>query len=131
LTCFVDTSAVLALFDADDRHHKTARRAWERLLEEHAPLVTTNYMVVELIALLRKRFGIKSVRLFQEDFMPLFKVVWIDREIHDKGLIAVLYGDRPGYSLVDCTAFEVMKKLGIRRVFTFDRHFRDQGFEAV
>jgi uncharacterized protein len=131
LTCFVDTSAVLALFDADDRHHKTARRAWERLLEEHAPLVTTSYMIVEFIALLQKRFGVKSVRLFQEDFMPLFKVVWIDREIHDIGLTAVLYGDRQGYSLVDCTAFEVMKKLGIRRVFTFDRHFRDQGFEAV
>jgi predicted nucleic acid-binding protein len=32
---------------------------------------------------------------------------------------------------VDCVSFEVMRRLGIRRAFTLDEHFREQGFEVV
>jgi predicted nucleic acid-binding protein len=32
---------------------------------------------------------------------------------------------------VDCSSFEVMRRGGIRRVLTLDRHFREQGFESL
>ena len=48
---FVDTSALLAVLDADEKRHKQAASAWKRLLEEDARLVTTNYVLVESFAL--------------------------------------------------------------------------------
>jgi predicted nucleic acid-binding protein len=34
-------------------------------------------------------------------------------------------------SLVDFFIFEIMRRLGIRSAFTFDRHFRLYGFEIL
>ena len=47
MTCFVDTSALLAVMDKDDEFHIEARALWERLTEQQAALVATNYVVLE------------------------------------------------------------------------------------
>lgn len=36
-----------------------------------------------------------------------------------------------GASAVDCASFAIMRRFGIRRVFTFDKHFRTAGFEIL
>lgn len=46
-------------------------------------------------------------------------------------MTAVLTADRRGLSITDCISFKVMRRRGIRAAFTFDRHFREQGFEGV
>ena len=38
MTCFVDTSALLAVMDKDDAVHKEAKAFWERLTEQQATL---------------------------------------------------------------------------------------------
>ena len=40
------------------------------------------------------------------------------------------YGDKE-ISFTDCVSFALMRRLGIDRVFTFDRHFRDAGFQII
>ena len=50
MTCFVDTSALLAVMDKDDAIHKQAKAFWERLTGQQATLVTTNYVVLETVA---------------------------------------------------------------------------------
>jgi predicted nucleic acid-binding protein len=34
-------------------------------------------------------------------------------------------------SLTDCVSFAVIRRLGLRKVFCFDRHFQEQGIEIV
>jgi predicted nucleic acid-binding protein len=34
-------------------------------------------------------------------------------------------------SFTDCISFAMMRRLKIRMVFTFDRHFRDAGFQII
>jgi predicted nucleic acid-binding protein len=52
----------------------------------------------------------------------------VDLEMHRAGVSALLAASRRNLSLVDCVSFEVMRTLGIKVVFTFDPHFREQGF---
>jgi predicted nucleic acid-binding protein len=40
------------------------------------------------------------------------------------------YADK-GISFTDSISFAMMHRLGIRTAFTFDRHFRDAGFQII
>lgn len=130
MTCFVDTSAFYALLDADDANHEAAGDTWASLLAEKDSLVASNYVLLELYALLRNRLGIGAVRGFHDDVVPLLGIEWVTPDVHSSGMAALLSSGRKGLSLVDCTSFEVVRKLGIREVFAFDRHFREQGFRV-
>lgn len=130
MTTFIDTSAFYSVLDRDDRHHLQAHRRWKQLLENKTVLVTTNYVLVETIALLQNRIGMESVLVFQEDIVPLLQVEWVNEDMHQAGMMAMLTAARRNLSQVDCISFEVMRRLGLKRVFAFDRHFREQGFNT-
>jgi predicted nucleic acid-binding protein len=55
----------------------------------------------------------------------------MDSAAYRAGVNALLIADRPDLSLVDCTSFETMRRLGLTRAFAFDPHFTEQGFEVV
>lgn len=125
---FIDTSAFLALLDADDEHHSQTVAAWSEILSCDAVLVTSNYVLVETFALVQNRLGLEAVRVFQEDIVPLLAIQWVTATIHSAAVGAMLAAGRKRLSLVDCSSFEVMRHAGIKRAFTLDRHFREQGF---
>ncbi len=131
MTVFVDTSAFYAVIDADDDRHPTAKHAWEGLLDERDTLHTTNYVLVETIALLQSRIGMEGVRTFTADVMPVLAVMWVDEGTHRWAHHALLISSRRALSLVDCVSFEVMRRQGIDRAFCFDEHFAEQGFQVI
>ena len=128
---FIDTSAFYALLDRADEYHLKAGREWNRILDADYTLVTTNYILVETLALLQSRLGLEAVRKFQEDIFPLLSLEFITPKMHRLGTSALLSSSRRRLSLVDCTSFEVMRETGIRKVFSFDPHFKEQGFEIL
>jgi predicted nucleic acid-binding protein len=128
---FVDTSAFLALLDADEEHHAMVKKEWAGLLQSNVPLITSNYVLVETFVLVQSRLGMEAVRVFQEDIVPLFDIRWLDASTHSVAIGVLLAAGRKKLSLVDCSSFEVMRRGGIRRVLTLDRHFREQGFESL
>ncbi len=125
---FIDTSAFFALLDKNDAYHSPAKKAWQEMLQEDRTLLTSNYILVECFALIQNRLGLGAVRDFQEDVLPVIQVEYVDVEIHRAGVSAFLAASRRNLSLVDCVSFEVMRALGVKAVFTFDPHFREQGF---
>lgn len=131
MSVFVDTAAFYALLDSDDDNHDRARKAWEGLLGSDERLVTTNYVIVECLALVQHRLGLKALRAMSDDVLPLAEVHWIEEDLHLAGAGALLAAGRKKLSLVDCVSFEAMRRRRIRKVFTFDRHFREQGFDAI
>lgn len=127
---FSDTSAFYALLDRADENHLKAGKEWNRILDEGYTLVTTNYILVETLSLLQNRIGMEAVRGFQDYISPLLNVEFITPKIHRLGLSALLSASRRRLSVVDCVSFEVMRETGIRKVYAFDPHFKEQGFEV-
>jgi predicted nucleic acid-binding protein len=128
---FIDTSALYALLDRTDENHLKTKREWNRILDEDYTLVTSNYILVETLALLQNRIGMEAVRGFQEDVFPVLYLEFITPKIHSLGMASLLSSSRRRLSLVDCISFEVMRESGIKKVFAFDPHFKEQGFEVV
>jgi predicted nucleic acid-binding protein len=131
LSVFVDTSAFYAVFDADDEEHPRARGAWEGLVSGEDLLFTSNYVLVETLALLQSRLGVEAVRAFEDAVAPLVRVLWVDRGVHRESVTAVLTAGRRRLSLVDCSSFALMRRHGLDTAFAFDDHFPEQGFAAV
>ncbi len=128
---FVDTSAFLAIIDGDDRFHPLALRFWEQQLSGSAVLLTSNYVVLETTALIQNRLGLEAVSVFHEEMLPVIYQEWINPDLYQKAVMALLAARRRDVSLVDYTSFVLMRHLGIRTAFTFDRHFAEQGFETL
>jgi len=130
MALLVDTSALLAVLDADDRNHTRAKETWESLVSEEKGLLCTSYVLVETFALVQHRLGMEAVRALHEDILPLIRVDWIDAQSHTSSVMALLTAGRRSLSLVDCASFETMRRLGITTAFAFDRHFAEQGFDV-
>ena len=131
MTVFVDTSAFLAVLDADDANHGQATQIWQDLVNREETLVCSNYVLIETFALVQNRLGMPAVSVLQNDILPVINVEWIDEPLHRAGVSALLTADRRRLSLVDCTSFETMRLLGIQQAFTLDQHFSEQGFECL
>ncbi len=130
MTTFVDTSALFAYLDENDRHHGSAVMRY-RELAAGRELVTHNYVVVETAMLVNRRLGHRAARVLLEDTLRPVGVGWIDRVVHTAAVATFLAVSRRGVSLVDRVSFEFMRRSGIRRAFAFDGHFRSEGFELV
>lgn len=128
---FVDTSAFFALLDRDDANHKKAKEVWSKVLNPENVLITTNYILVESFALIQHRLGMDAVMGLQEDILPIINIEWITSGVHRSGVSALLAASRRKLSLVDCISFEIMRNAGIKTIFTFDLHFKEQGFHCI
>jgi uncharacterized protein len=131
LTHFVDTSGLLAVLNADDRLHSEASRAWASWVAEDVAMVTSNYVLLETAVLVQKRLGFDAVTTLHTDVLPVMQIEWVDTALHQAAMAILITIRQRDLSLVDCTSFELMRRLGLREVFGFDRHFAGQGFTCL
>jgi predicted nucleic acid-binding protein len=127
---YVDTSAFYAIFDQDDGNHSRAQKIWKMMIESQEALVCNNYVLVETYALLQNRLGLRAVSDLQK-IIPLIEIDWVTEEQHRLAITALLSANLRSLSLVDCSSFSSMRRLGIEKAFAFDNHFRQQGFDLV
>jgi predicted nucleic acid-binding protein len=127
---FVDTGAWFAAFVPNDPDHGAAD-AW--LEANREPLVTTDYVVDELLTLLKMRGEYQralrlGASLFAEDIATL---TWVTPDdIRQAWTIFQRYQDK-GWSFTDCVSHAVMQRLDIQTAFAFDADFRQFGTVTV
>ncbi|MBU2603825.1 MAG: PIN domain-containing protein [Actinobacteria bacterium] len=126
---YADTSGLFAALDSGDLHHPEAATIMRALVQEGSVLVTTNYVVTELTALVQSRLGLDVALRVHRGLLPALEIVFVERELHVRAVAAWTVARRRGLSLVDCSGFELMSDLGVVSALAFDRHFREQGFE--
>ena len=130
-TTWIDTSAFMAVLNSAEYNHTTAKDCWITLLERDTRLICNSYVLLETLVLIQKRLGLEAIRDFQQDIMPILQVEWLQHTQHSAAINLLFSINRRRLSLVDCASFETMRRLGIHQVFTFDKHFTEQGFEII
>ena len=131
MVIYLDTSAIIAILDEDDKNHEQAATTWLKFISEGQELLCNNYIVVEATSLIQNRYGMETLRRFHDNHLPLISIEWMGEEIHEAVFNALLEANRRKLSFVDCSSFETMRRLGIETVFTFDEHFKERGFQVV
>lgn len=129
---FLDSGFMIALHAVRDQHHALAASYW-RSLTAHPQLVTTTFVLVEVVTLLNARDGharAVSVGMHLRE-SPSIDLIQVDDELLDEGWrYFSRHGDKR-YSLTDCIWFVVMQQRGLRQALTFDQHFAQAGFECL
>lgn len=120
-----DSSAVLALLDADDADHETAKRIVGEIAEEKRPSFITNYVEVETHALLLRKLGRALAREWLlGGGLPVVRAS-PQEELRARELLE-RYGDKD-WSLCDSISFAVIGTRSVGAAFSFDRHFLQFG----
>ena len=125
----VDTSAVFALIDRKDANHAAAKSRLRSLKKTRSEPILTNFLVSECHALLLARIGHEVARQWLLTNVWRVEPVLPSDEQHARDIIRRCTDK--GYSYTDATSFAVMERLGLVRVFSFDRHFKQYGFELI
>ena len=126
MAVFVDTGAWFAYFVRRDPDHRAATD-WARTNRE--PLLTTDYVIDELMTLLKLRESHRVAAaageaLLQQNVARVERIT--DRDFLEGWNVFRQYGDK-GWSFTDCTSKVIMERLGITHAFAFDTDFEEFG----
>ena len=129
---FVDTSGWADPILQNTPYFAQMRAFSQQLLASGRSVITTNYVLAELVALLTTRSHLSrdQVLLFLDGIMQMaqLQIVHVD-PAQDADAWAMLHQNRDkDWSLVDAASFVVMRQMGINEAFTSDHHFAQAGF---
>lgn len=128
---FLDTVGLLALWDASDQWHGAAEEAFHSLDRARAPLVTTTFVLLECGNAAARRPYRLAVDRLREKLEGGGLLVAPTTDDWLRAWQAYVRGEAGRAGIVDHTSFVVMRRLGLARAFTNDRHFQAAGFETL
>ena len=132
---FADNSGLASYLDGTQHDHQRAGELVRTVYKSHRRLLTTNYILAELTALLTSPFRIPRTRqillLDALQTMRWIEIVHVDAELDCQAWN--LWRARPDktWSLVDCASFVLMTQRGLTDAITADHHFEQAGFRCL
>lgn len=129
---FVHTSGWGNLVDALQEFHAEAKAIYLSAKGNGSRLVTTNYIVAELVALLSSPLRIprnRSIKFIESiKSSALVDIIHIDEDLDAKSWELISNRPDKNWSLVDCSSFVVMQENKIIEALTTDHHFEQAEF---
>lgn len=94
-------------------------------------LATHADVIVETLAVARRRYGpVVAADLIDRE-IPALEVAPVDADLHGTAIAAFRDTVESSVSLVDRTSFAFMRREGIERAIALDADFRTAGFETL
>ncbi|MBN2003923.1 MAG: PIN domain-containing protein [Anaerolineae bacterium] len=129
-----DTCALEALVDQYDKYHQDAVQCLQELQRMSYPFYVTTFTIAETHRrlLYKPRQGIAPALNFLEGvYDGAFNIVRPDEEDERQGLAYIERFTDQKLTVTDSVSMAVMKRLGLRKVFSFDWHFTLLGFQTI
>lgn len=129
---FVDTSGWASFFTKTEPAYPQAVQILTTAHQQNRRILTSNYILAELVALLDSPLRIPRSHIFT--IIDIIKttsyldIIYIDAAIDTAAWELCKARPDKNWSLVDCTSFVLMQQQGIRVALTSDHHFEQAGF---
>lgn len=127
MSLLIDTSALIASRNADDKNHKKAMALMTSALKgESGKVFVTDYIFSEAVTLTYVRTKSKKLACDTGKFAKAKPINFRFIEPVDFDRAWELYQqyDDKNLSFTDCTNIALMERLGIEKIFTFDMGFK-------
>jgi uncharacterized protein len=131
---FLDTAGWFAALSPPEAGHAKAKSVYVDAVRRGVLLVTTPLVAAEMHTLLVRWRGPRAGALVLETVFETgaHVVAELRPDLFEAALARWIrrFSDKP-ISLTDAVSFEVMRRERISQAFTFDKHFRDAGYEIL
>ncbi|ASJ15629.1 DNA-binding protein [Thermococcus chitonophagus] len=131
---YLDTSAIIALFNSRDENHEKAINYFENAVRSGSIFVLSRPVLAEYLNGLSKHYN-KTVAMEHYQALISSKFIHFEKETEEDWEraweIFFRYLDQKGIDIVDSLSFAIMERLKLRKAFTFDNDFRIHGFDVV
>lgn len=127
---FLDTSGLFSVCSRNEPFNQLATN----LYDSSSYRLTHGYVIAEFVALATTRgFDRFKTLDYVDDLVHDLDVelVWVDRDLHQRGMILLQSRLDKTYSLCDAISFVLMRDQGIQDALTTDRHFEREGFRRL
>jgi predicted nucleic acid-binding protein len=128
---FLDTVGLLALWDEDDQWHADAERAFAELTQGRPTLITSSCVLLECGNAAARRPYRQAVSDLRQALASSGQLVEPTEDDVAQAWANYCQSAWAGPGIVDLISFQIMRRIGISRVFGNDRHFRAAGFETL
>lgn len=129
---FVDTSGWANLIERGTPLHGNVSKVYQQAILQRRLLVTTNYVISELVALLASRSRIPRLEivLFVDTLKatPYIEIIHIDISLDNEAWKLLKRRMDKEWSLVDASSFVIVARYGMTEALTTDHHFTQAGF---
>ena len=132
---FLDTSAIIAHYNADDRHHADASQVMDGIAGGSIPLTrfyVSDYVFDEAMTFIECVLRNHDLALKVGEALlssPFTIMLRVDDEVFDEAWGR--FKEDRGLSFTDCSSFVLMERYGVSHAFAFDRHFEGAGFQTL
>jgi predicted nucleic acid-binding protein len=127
---FIDTSAIIALFDRSDACHAKAKMVIKKVRKEKIKLYLTDYVFDESVTIALTHAS-HSVAVKVGEFIlnsSIVELIWLDTSQKMRAWKFFKTHTDKHYSFTDCTSFVIMREKRISGYFAFDEDFSRAGF---
>ncbi len=130
---FVDTSALVALFNEDDTLYDKAVKGLEMIKSRRLRVVISDFVFSETVTTALARAGHRTAVTVGEFILSsaIVDFIWLDEAQKRRAWDYFKRHDDKRFSFTDCTSFVLMDELKIKRYFGFDEDFKRAGFISV
>jgi predicted nucleic acid-binding protein len=128
---FLDTVGLIALWDNTDQWHDAAQLAYVALKSPTFVGLTTNTVLIECANAAARRPYRRDVNLLRKELIANGGLIAVTEADWEQAWLAYDNGVAAGAGIVDQISFVVMRRLGLTRSFTNDRHFTAAGFKTL
>lgn len=131
----VDADGFVAIVKEDDTNHQKARQYYSRIDTLPVNLITTNYVIAEVITVISQRISHEAA----VDFIDIviaepnpITILDIDNTFVQQKAIPLFKGQKSkNVSFVDCINMAVLKEHGCSCIFSFDAAYKTNGFALI
>lgn len=124
---FVNTASWADLVLGDAENHEAIEGYYKRLLANRYQLITSNYILTELVALLTSPGRVPRPQVI--DYvnrlkrLPRLSIIHIDQSIDTEAWALLEQRPDKQWSLVDASSFVIMTREHVIEAFTTNHHF--------
>ena len=131
MTVFLDTVGLLAVWDKSDQWHLAAQNCFSELLVARADLVTSSFILLECGNAAARRPYRSAVSRLRKQMETGHRLIAPSNEDWQAAWLAYDSGMADCAGIVDQVSFAIMRRLGVSKAFSNDKHFRAAGFETL